>query len=331
LTNFTNYYFIYICVIRFIVKFVIYISGNIMKKIICLFIVLIMCLSFGSCGKKNSSRNTVLITDPMGREVKVPKNVKRIVSMAPNVTEMLFAIGLDNEIVGVTDYCNYPESAKSKTKIGGYYNPNVEVILSLTPDLIIATPDGYSKERIDKLDQTGIPIFIVNPQNINDVLVSMALIGKVTGKEEIANQVVENMRSRIKIIKDKVSQIPEQKRPKVFYEIGEDPLVTVGPNNVVNDLLTIAGGINVALDAPNSWPVYSVEAVIMKNPDVILTAPSTMTSTDKNIQIAKWKKYRTVSAVINGKIYAIDPDIMLRSGPRVVDGLEKLYSLFYQN
>jgi iron complex transport system substrate-binding protein len=302
-----------------------------MKKIICLLIVLIMCLSFGSCDKKTPSRDTVLFTDSMGREVKVPKNVKRIVSMAPNVTEMLFAIGLDNDIVGVTDYCNYPESAKSKTKIGGYYNPNVEVILSLTPDLIIATPDGYSKERIDKLDQTGIPIFIVNPQNINDVLVSMTLLGKVTGKEEFANRVVENMRSRIKVIKDKVSPIPEQKRPKVFYAIGEDPLVTVGPNNVVNDLLTIAGGINVALDAPNSWPVYSVEAVIMKNPDVILTAPSTMTSSDKNIQIAKWSKYRTVSAVINSKIYAIDPDIMLRSGPRVVDGLEKLYSLFYQN
>ncbi|MDQ1328002.1 MAG: Cobalamin-binding protein [Candidatus Poribacteria bacterium] len=303
-----------------------------MRKLIIITVLIIAtCLSFYGCSKKTSSRNTVLITDPMGREVKVPKNVKRIVSMAPNVTEMLFAIGLDNEIVGVTDYCNYPESAKNKTKIGGYYNPNVEVILSLTPDLIIATPDGYSKERIDKLDQTGIPIFIVNPQNINDVMVSMALLGKVTGKEEFANQVVENMRSRIKIIKGKVSQIPEQKRPKVFYAIGEDPLVTVGPNNVVNDLLTIAGGINVALDAPNSWPVYNVEAVIMKNPDVILTAPSTMTSSDKNAQIAKWNKYRTVSAVINGKIYAVDPDIMLRSGPRVVDGLEKLYSLFYQN
>jgi len=301
-----------------------------MKRTVVVLIVLIMCLSFGGCAKKASSRDTVLFTDVLGRQVKVPKNVKRIVSMAPNITEMLFAIGLDNEIVGVTDYCNYPEAAKMKTKIGGYYDPNIEVIISLTPDLIVATPDGYSKERIDRLDQTGIPIFIINPQNINDVLVSMTLLGKVTGKEEIADQVVENMRSRIKVVEDKVSQIPTQKMPKVFYEIGEDPLVTVGPNNVVNDLITTAGGVNVAADAPNSWPVYSVEAVIMKNPDIILTAPSTMTSSDKNSQIAKWNKYRTISAVVNGSIYAVDPDVMLRSGPRVVDGLEKLYSLFYQ-
>jgi len=303
-----------------------------MRKPIIIITVLIMsiCLSFYGCSKKNSSRNTVLITDAMGRQIKIPKNVKRIVSMAPNVTEMLFSIGLDNEIVGVTDYCNYPESAKSKTKIGGYYNPNVEMILSLSPDLIVATPDGYSKERIEKLEQSGIPIFLVNPQDINEVMVSMTLLGKVTGKEEIANQVVDNMRSRIMTIKNKVSQIPEQKRPKIFYEIGEDPLVTVGPNNVVNDLITTAGGVNVAKDAPSSWPVYSVEAVIMKNPDVILTAPSTMTSSEKNAQIDKWNKYRTVSAVINGRIYAVDPDIMLRSGPRVLDGLEKLYSLFYQ-
>jgi iron complex transport system substrate-binding protein len=302
-----------------------------MRKIIVISIVLLMVIALYGCGKKASSRDTVLFTDAMGRQVKIPKSVKRIVSMAPNVTEMLFAIDLDNEIVGVTDYCNYPESARSKTKIGGYYNPNIEVILSLSPDLIVATPDGYSKERIEKLDQSGIPVFIVNPLKIDDMLESIILLGRITGKEETASQVVEDMRSRITAIKYEVSQIPMQKRIKVFYEIGEDPLVTVGPDNFVNDLITTAGGINVAADAPSSWPVYSVEAVIMKNPDVILTAPSTMSSSDKNSQAIKWNKYRTVSAVVSDKIYAVDPDIMLRSGPRVVDGLEKLYLLFYQD
>jgi iron complex transport system substrate-binding protein len=302
-----------------------------MRKITVISIVLLMVIALYGCGKKASSRDMVLFTDAMGRQVKIPKSVKRIVSMAPNVTEMLFAIDLDDEIVGVTDYCNYPESARSKTKIGGYYNPNIEVILSLSPDLIVATPDGYSKERIEKLDQSGIPIFIVNPLKIDDVLESMILLGRITGKEETTSQVVQDMRSRITALKNEVSQIPMQKRVKVFYEIGEDPLVTVGPNNFVNDLITTAGGINVAADAPSSWPVYSVEAVIMKNPDVILTAPSTMSSSDKNSQAIKWNKYGTVSAVVNDKIYAVDPDIMLRPGPRVVDGLEKLCSLFYQD
>ncbi len=281
------------------------------------------------CGKKLERRETVTFTDFADRQVKIPKTVQRIVSMAPNVTEMLFAIGLGNEIVGVTEFCNYPESAKSKTKIGGYYNPNIEVILSLKPDLIVATPDGYSKERIDKLDQSGIPVFIVNPLKIDDAMESMLVLGKITGKEAYSKLVVDGLKARIKVVKDKVAQVPTQKRPKVFYEIGQNPLVTVGSNNFVDDLITTAGGINIASDAPNSWPIYSVEAIITKNPDIILTAPSTMTASDKMIA-DEWSKYRTISAVMNKRIYAIDPDILLRSGPRVADGLEKLYTIFYQ-
>lgn len=301
-------------------------------KRLCIIFVLMLCLSFAlyACGKKLEKKETIPFTDFVGRQVNVPKTVQRIVSMAPNVTEMLFAIDLDNEIVGVTEFCNYPESAKSKTKIGGYYNPNIEVILSLKPDLIVATPDGYSKERIEKLDKSGIPIFIVNPKTIDDVLESMLVLGKITGKEEYSKQVVDGLRNRVKVIRDKVSKIPINKRPKIFYEIGQDPLVTVGPGNFVNDLIKTAGGINIAEDAPNSWPIYSVEAIITKNPDIILTAPPTMTSSDKN-NLGRWKKYRTISAVINNRIYAIDPDILLRSGPRIFDGLEKLYVLFHQN
>jgi len=267
----------------------------------------------------------MVFTDAVNRQVNVPKSVKRIVSMAPNITEMLFLLGLDNEIVGVTDFCNYPDLAKSKTMIGGYYNPNIEVILSLSPDLIVATPDGYSKERIARLEQSGIAIFLVNPLTIDGVLDSITLLGKVTGKEQKANQEVENMRLWITRIKNEVAKIPENKRVKVFYEIGEDPLVTVGPGNFVNDLIETAGGIN---DAPSPWPVYSVEAVIMKNPDIILTAPPTMVSS-KEHQETKWDKYRTISAVKHNNIYYIDPDILLRPGPRIIEGLAQLNWLFY--
>ncbi|HGJ65967.1 TPA: cobalamin-binding protein [bacterium] len=300
-------------------------SFNIISIVI---LVLCLLLQFG-CGKKISKQDTVIFTDALGRQVKIPKPVKRIVSMAPNVTEMLFFLGLDNEIVGVTDFCNYPDLAKSKTKIGGYYNPNIEVILSLSPDLIVATPDGYSKERIARLEQSEIAIFLVNPLKIDDVLDSILLLGKVTGKEEKANQEVGNMRLRITKIKNDVKRIPENKRLKVFYEIGKDPLITVGPDNFVNDLIETAGGINIANDAPNSWPMYSVESVIMKNPDIILTAPPTMVSSEK-AQETKWDKYKTISAVKNEMIYPVDPDILLRSGPRVVEGLELLYALFYE-
>jgi len=172
-----------------------------LKKIIgviSLLISIYMLFGCGGCNKRTDRRDIVIFTDAMQRQVKVPKSVKRIVSLAPNVTEMLFAIGLDEEIVGVTRFCNYPPAARNKHQIGGYYDPNIEVILSLTPDLIVATPDGYSKERVEKLNQTGVSVFIVNPENIDEVFESMSLLGKVTGKEKIAKQVVEKLCSRVK-------------------------------------------------------------------------------------------------------------------------------------
>jgi len=288
---------------------------------------LLVCIN---CSKRLTKPNTAVFTDAMGRQVNVPKSVKRIVSMAPNVTEMLFSIGLDEEIVGVTDFCNYPSAARRKIKIGGYNNPNIEMIISLAPELIVATPDGYSKERVEKLDQAGMPVFLVNPQNIEGVLESTLILGKVIGKEEIAKQVVERARLRVKAITDKVSQIPVQKRPKVFYEIGTDPLITAGPGNFMDDLITTAGGINIAGDALGSWPRYSVEAVIMKNPDIIITSQYHTSSGEKKPSVSVWHRYRTIPAVLNGRIYSVDPDIFLRPGPRIIDGLEKLYDLFYQ-
>jgi len=247
--------------------------------------------------------------------------------MAPNVTEMLFTIGLDKEIVGVTRFCDYPEAAKDKPKIGGYYDPNIEAILSLSPDLIVATPDGYSRERVEKLEQAGIPVFIVNPQNIDDVLESMLAIGKITGKSEYAEKTVAELRSRVQKVDEKVKSIPPDKRPKVFYEIGRDPLITVGPKNFVDNLIIAAGGINIAADAPTDWPRYSVEAVIEREPDIIITASSSMSGKNE-ADMSVWKRYKTIPAVKNGRIYSVDPDIVFRSGPRIVDGLEKLHSIF---
>ncbi len=299
-------------------------------RIIAIYLVIISFLSLCGCGKKVNNSDTIEFTDGMQRQVKVPKSVKRIVSMAPNVTEMLFAIGLNEEIVGVTDYCDYPEIAKEKAKIGGYYNPNIEVILSLKPDIIIATPDGYSKERIARLEQAGIPIFLVNPRSLDEIFSSMLMLGNVTGKKESAEEIVKNLQSRVKVITDKVKYIT--RKPKVFYELDHSPLITVGPNNFVDDLITKAGGINIANDAPGSWPQYSVESVIIKNPDIIITAPYSMGSGNSSQPlINEWKKYRTISAVKNNKIYAINPDIVLRAGPRTVDGLESLYKAFHSD
>ena len=165
-------------------------------RAIAIFTAIYILCGCGSSDKKADSQTTEIFTDAMQRQVTVSRPVKRIISMAPNVTEILFAIGLDEEIVGVTNFCNYPDAAQGKPKIGGYYDPNIEVILSLTPDLIVATPDGYSKERLQKLEQSGISVFVVNPEKIDEILETMLLLGKVTGKDDEAKQVVAGLRAR---------------------------------------------------------------------------------------------------------------------------------------
>jgi iron complex transport system substrate-binding protein len=288
-------------------------------------------LGCGNSGSKSPSQQGKVFTDAMKRKVTVPQTVKRIVSMAPNVTEMLFAIGLKDEIVGVTDFCDYPPAALEKPRIGGYYNPNIEAILSLNPDLVVATPDGYSRERVEKLDQAGISVFLVNPQKIDEVLETMLTLGKVTGREDAAKQVVQALHARVQAVAKEVESIPEDKRAKVFYEIGQDPLITAGPGNFVDNLIKAAGGVNIASDAASDWPQYSVEAVIMKEPDVIITAPHVPSQESTTVQPSIWRKYETIPAVKNGRIYQVKPDILLRAGPRIVDGLEELHKLFTES
>ncbi len=299
-----------------------------MNKGIKIAAILLISYALCQCGNSNKAparQKTEVFTDAMQRQVTVPRPVKRIVSMAPNVTEMLFAIGLSEEIVGVTDFCDYPDAARQKPKIGGYYDPNIEAILSLAPDLVVATPDGYSKDKVKRLEQSGVSIFLVNPMKIDEIPEAMLTLGKVVGKDDMAEQVVENLRLRIAAVRQAVALIPAEERPKVFYEIGRDPLITAGPGNFVDNLISTAGGINIASDAPSDWPRYSVEAVIMKEPDMIIVAPHVTPRED----IAKtWHRYRTIPAVKNGKIYTVEPDILLRSGPRIVDGLEELHRIF---
>jgi iron complex transport system substrate-binding protein len=303
--------------------------SKIIKMMAAFMIAHILCVC-GGPDKKATRQGAEVLTDAMQRQVTVSRPVKRIVSMAPSVTEMLFAIGLDEEIAGVTNFCDYPDAAREKPKIGGYYDPNIEAILSLAPDLIVATPDGYSKERIEKLDQAGISVFVVNPQKIDEVLETMLTLGEVIGKDDAAKQVVGDLRTRVEAVRKKVDSIPVENRPKVFYEIGHNPLITAGPGTFVDNLISAAGGINIASDAPTDWPRYSVEAVIMKEPDIIITAPHVPSGEDSAAEadVSVWRKYKNIPAVQNSRIYPVDPNILLRSGPRIVDGLEELYNLF---
>lgn len=290
-----------------------------------------LCTLF-ACGKdaqRTDTDKSVIYTDAMQRQVSIPRNPKRIVSMAPSNTEMLFAIGLSEEIVGVTKFCDYPESAKFKKKIGGYSTPNIEAILDLKPDLIIATPDGYVRKYLEKLESVGMQVFIVNPKNIDEILKTMLILGKITDKEENAKKVVKKLAIRVKYVREKTNNIPMEMRPKVFYEIGHDPIITAGSGTFVDNIIAEAGGINIASDAKTNWPRYSIETIIMKEPDIIITAPHATNDKGKMMtNLDKWRRFNTIPAVRNNRIYPLDPNILLRPGPRIIDGLEEMHAIF---
>ena len=183
------------------------------------------------CSQKTSNNKTddinkdgILIIDNAGREIRIDGQPQRIISLSPSNTEILYALGIDDKIVGVTEYCDYPEQAKAIEKIGGFANPNIEKIVSLNPDLVIA--NDIHQEAVEDLERLGFPVIILCPKNIYDMLENIKLLGKALGREGYADELVESLNGRIEAVQEKVSAIPEAEKPKVYYEIWHEPLMT---------------------------------------------------------------------------------------------------------
>jgi len=262
------------------------------------------------------------VTDQMGRVVKLEKFPERIISLAPSNTEIVFALGLGDKLVGVTDFCDYPEAAQEKPKIGGFSIPNIEEVVALSPDLILAT-QRHEASIIPALEGRGLAIFALAPKTLDEVLESITLVGEITDREEEASQLVSEMSNRIKAVTDKIDNLPEAQRLKVFYMTWHDPLKTAGGDTWYEELITKAGGINIAHDL-SGFPAINLEAVIDANPQVIITGVGMGTGEDLPLQFAKTEeRLRNVDARINNRVYGINLDLSGRAGPRIVDGLEK--------
>ncbi|MBC8236416.1 protein-L-isoaspartate(D-aspartate) O-methyltransferase [bacterium] len=264
--------------------------------------------------------------DFLDRKVTINYPPKRIISIAPSITEILFAIGLDEEIVGVTEYCDYPPKAKEKTKVGGYYTPSFEVIVSLKPDLVVAAADGPNEAHIDKLNKLDVPCFVVKPRTVDEIIESMNTLVEVTGKETTGTRTIDELKDRIGQVDKCVKSIPIKKRLKVFYALDHTDLYTTGKNTFVNDLIVRAGGINIA-GGSDGWFKYSLESLVLKKPDVIITGK---TEKQKHEEIvAMWQKYKMLPAVTDNLIYTIDINWLSRPGPRAIDALEKMVEFLY--
>jgi len=259
-------------------------------------------------------------TDEVGRKVEVKGPAQRIVSVAPSVTETLFALGLGERVVGVSSYCQYPPEARQKEKVGGYINPSLEKIMGLQPDLVIGIAEGDLRAFVDKLSGLKIPVYIVDPKNVSRVITSIRNIGRVTFSSAAAQRVTRAMEARIQAVQDKVRGRP---RPRVLHVLNFDPLISAGKGTFVDDLIRLAGGRNVAENAQGQYPRFSLEEILVQDPQVIVLA--SMKSQDPlTRQRLWWEKWKSISAVRLGRIYVLDSDLIHRPSPRIVDGLEEM-------
>jgi iron complex transport system substrate-binding protein len=259
-------------------------------------------------------------TDEVGRTVEVSGPPRRIVSVAPNVTEILFALGLGGRLVGVTTYCQYPPEALKIEKIGGYINPSLERIVALRPDLVVGIAEGDLRTFVDKLTALKIPVYIANPRDALDVLTSIRKIGEVTFAPEPARKIVRSMEEKIRDVRGKVQGRP---RPRVLHILDFNPLISAGKGTFVDDLIRLGGGRNVAETAAGKYPRFSMEEVLVQDPEVILL--SSMKSQDPLVKQRRWwERWKTLSAVKHGRIYVLDSDLIHRPSPRMGEGLEQV-------
>jgi iron complex transport system substrate-binding protein len=291
-----------------------------------LFIIVIAAAT--ACAGSQSGQGTITITDDAGRQVHLNSTPTRIISHVPSITETIFALGLGDKLVADDDYSDYPEAAKTKPKIGGYFTPNIEEIVAMKPDLVLT--DGEVPDLITKLDSLGIPVAVIDPKDINSVLTDIELLGNITGSQKEAQEITSDMKNRIDAVMFKV--VPLSYRPSVFYVFdATDPTKpwTAGPGSFVDSLISMAGGTNVAASASGPWIQFNMEELVNSNPDIILVDASHGTAAISPAQLKDLPGWQDLTAVKENHVYTIDGDLVNRSGPRIVQGLEEIAKILH--
>lgn len=264
------------------------------------------------------------LTDDAGRSVTLKAAPKRIVSLAPSNTETVYALGKGALIVGVTDFCDYPAEAKTKPKVGGFTEINLEQVVGLTPDLVLAT-DIHVKGIVPELEKRGLNVFVIEPKNVDEVITKLATFGKLLDATDEASKLSAQLKSRVEVVATKIATV--KTKPRVFYEI-DKTLFTVGPGSFIDDLLAKAGAINIASDSKSPYPQLSPEAIIAKDPEVILLGDMLFGETPESVKARPG--WANITAVKTNRIIPIpDENLVARPGPRIVDGLEMVSRALY--
>jgi iron complex transport system substrate-binding protein len=240
------------------------------------------------------------------------------VSLAPSITESLFAIGAGDQVVGVTDYCNYPPEARSRRHVGGMINPSIETIVGLDPDLILFSMEGNQRQDFTILTALRVPAFVTNPRNLDDINRSLLQLGILTGHRREAVALIDSLARRAALLKTQIGPV----RTRTLLFVSVQPLVAVGARTFLNELLVAAGGDNLAASTGLTYPPMSREVVLRQDPAVLLIASDVLDSTQTIA--ALYPEWSRLSAVREKRVYRVSADLISRPGPRAVDGLASL-------
>lgn len=299
-------------------------------------------LALGACSTPAGSPQPSVVTEPpepelypltyddvLGRSITIEARPERIVSLAPSITEMLYAVGAGPQVVGRTDYDNYPPEVEAVPSVGGFdvSTISVETVLDMEPDLVIGG-SIYQAELANTLKNVGLTIIVLEPESIADIVGTIQMLGAITGHADEAGAVVDGMQARIDAVTEKVAAIPADERPLVFYEVWHEPLMTASDQTFVGELITLAGGVNIFGALGEAYPTISAEQIIEQNPDLIL-GPSSHSDQLTAAMIAARPGWESLTAVQDGAVYIVDGDIISRAGPRVVDALEAIAAALY--
>jgi len=281
----------------------------------------VVCLALVSaCTPKGTANQgpTREITDDAGRRVSIPAKVDRVVSLAPNLTEIVFAVGAGNRLVGRTSYCDFPPEAKAVPEVGDTLHPSLERIIALKPQVVLVSTASQLEVFTQQLNGQNIAVFVTDPHDLEGVFRSIEQIGEIVGEKDKANQLVQKLQERTNAVVQAVKYKP---LVKVFYQASGEPLYTAGNDSYVTDLVRRAGGASVTADVPGAWPKFSNESALAARPEaIILPSGGSMGAANSNVAEA----LRQSPAVLQGRVYKINDDHLARPGPRLVDGLEEM-------
>ncbi|WP_028307749.1 ABC transporter substrate-binding protein [Desulfitibacter alkalitolerans] len=295
-----------------------------MKNIYQAALILMVCVMLlAGCGSKADTtvgEDSKIFKDVLGREVEIKETPKKIISLTPAVTEILFELGLDERIIGVTEYCNYPEAALKKPKMGDFANPNVELIVDAEPQIVFVAA-GVQMELIKRLEQLGITVFCLDAESVDQVIKNIQMTGEIMGVPEAAQKLTSEMQAKVDAV---VLKVKDQERPVVFFEVWDEPLMSAGPGTFINSLIELAGGQNLAGDADTRYPQLSMEVLFERDPDVYIA-----NDFHKQSDIMARPGYENLTAVKTDRVHTIDDDLVTLPGPRVVLGLEEMARIIH--